>query len=136
MKTLNTILLLLAVSYYSLAQDAKSLETKIESHYDAIMANDLETVLAQHRDDMTLYASWGADLMNAEEMANAEFPEIKNAKLNNFSAKIYDNIGVALFQLQAQFGGNQKTLGVTAVWIWQDGDWKEAHHHESELIKE
>ena len=135
MKTLNTILLLLAVSYGSLAQDAKSLETKINSHYDAIMANDLETVLSHHRDDMTLYPSWGAALMSAEELANAEFPEMKNVEINNFSAKIYDNIGIALFQLQAQFESNQKTHGVTAVWIWQDGDWKEAHHHESELIK-
>jgi hypothetical protein len=23
---------------------------------------------------------------------------------------------------------------VSAVWRWQDGEWKEAHHHESPLI--
>jgi ketosteroid isomerase-like protein len=126
------------------AQDAESLRTAIEDHYLAIHAGDSEMTWSHHLTDFSIFPSDGSILLepgffeSAERMgATFVFPT-SNLAMNHFNAQIYDDVGVALFYLS----GTRKARGevtagtwrVSAVWVWQDGAWKEAHHHESPLV--
>jgi hypothetical protein len=53
--------------------------------------------------------------------------------MKHFKAQIYDNTGIATFYLEGSFGETSGIWRVSAVWIWEGGSWKEAHHHESRL---
>jgi hypothetical protein len=64
--------------------------------------------------------------------ATFAFPKT-NVTMKHFSSQIYNNVGVATFYLDGSHGDINALWRVTAVWVWTDGVWKEAHHHESEL---
>ena len=65
--------------------------------------------------------------------ADLKFPKL-NVTMKHFNAQIYDNVGVAIFYLDGSFGEITGLWRVSAVWVWDNGNWKEAHHHESKLI--
>ena len=130
----------------ALAQDSEEVRAVIERHYSAIHAKDLTTVFEQHRPEMTwfptdgrlLYESGGNEA--AERMgATLDFGTI-NVYMNHFNAQIYDDVAVVTFYLtgpRSRDGGTtNSTSRVTAVWVRQNGEWKEAHHHESRLSGE
>jgi ketosteroid isomerase-like protein len=134
----------LALAQAAHAQDAASLRTAIESHYAAIHAGDLETAISHHLPDFSIFPDNGRILLEpgffeaAERQgATIEWPTF-NLSMSHFSAQIYDDVGVAMFYLSGTKSvGGEVTAGtwrVSAVWRWQDGEWKEAHHHESRLI--
>ena len=134
----------LALAQTAHAQDAASLRTAIESHYAAIHAGDSETIRSQHLPDFSFFRGNGRILLEpgffeaAERQgATIELPTL-NLAISHFNAQIYDDVGVAMFYLSGTKSvGDEVTAGtwrVSAVWRWQDGEWKEAHHHESPLI--
>ncbi len=59
--------------------------------------------------------------------------------MSNFNAQIYGNVAVATFYLVGTntYGGKTRnvTNRVTAVWVKDGNEWKEAHHHESPLLR-
>jgi Domain of unknown function (DUF4440) len=126
------------------AQDAASLRSAIENHYLAIHAGDSEATWSHHLPDFSIFTGDGRILLEpgffeAAERAGATFgfPTI-NLAMSNFNEQIYDNVGVALFYLTGtKTVRGEVTAGtwrVSAVWVWQDGAWKEGHHHESPLV--
>jgi ketosteroid isomerase-like protein len=134
----------LALAQTAHAQDAASLRTAIESHYAAIHAGDFETAVSHHLPDFSIFAHNGRILLEpgffeaAERQgATIEWPTF-NLSMSHFNAQIYDDVGVAMFYLSGTRSiRGEVTAGtwrVSAVWRWQDGEWKEAHHHESRLI--
>ena len=125
------------------AQDAEDLRAAIERHYTAIHAGDIPAVIEQHVPEMTWFANDGRLIMEsgsgeaAERMGTViEFGEA-NVYMNHFNAQIYGNVGVATFYLvSVPKEGSENSSGtsrVTAVWVREGGEWKEAHHHESAL---
>jgi ketosteroid isomerase-like protein len=138
------VALVLALAQDAHAQDAASLRAAIESHYAAIHAGDSETTLSHHLPDFSIFPGDGRILLEpgffegAERQgATIEWPTL-NLAISHFNAQIYDDVGVAMFYLSGTKSvRGEVTAGtwrVSAVWRWQDGGWKEAHHHESPLI--
>ena len=128
------------------AQDVASIRATIERHYAAINALDSPTILEQHLPDFTLFLSDGRLLMEAgtiEVMArmgtNLDYGT-GNVYMSHFNAQIYGDVAIATFYLVGThtLEGETKhgTWRVTAVWVWEGDDWKEAHHHESPLMGE
>ena len=134
----------LALAQTAHAQEGESLRAAIEIHYAAIHAGDSETVGSHHLPDFSIFPSDGRILLEpgffeAAERQGATFDwEPPNLVMSHFTAQIYDNVGVALFYLSGTKSvRGEVTAGtwrISAVWVWQDGEWKEAHHHESPLI--
>lgn len=121
------------------AQDAESLRARIEDHYAAIHSGQNSAVMAHHVEEMTIFPGSGHVLMEAgwadvDTRMGAEmpFPEA-NVTMRDFNAQMYDDVGVATFYLDGWYGEERGTWRVTAVWVWRDGQWMEAHHHESRL---
>lgn len=142
------ILIILAFSTQAVqAQDASSLKETIIAHYKTI--NTGESVSEQHRPDFTIFFRDGTMLVTREDIevanqvgfssGNGDSDNNEGSSANvipyNFTAQIYDNVGLATFYLWGTYGsGEEKEEGmwrVSAVWIYEDGAWKEAHHHES-----
>ncbi len=124
------------------AQDAASLRAAIERHYTAINAQDREYV-QQHLPEYTYFSSDGRLLLEAGAReaaarmgANLGFGT-ENVYISYFNAQIYGDVAVATFYLvgtHARRGETRNvTWRVTAVWVWEGDEWKEAHHHESPL---
>ncbi len=126
------------------AQEIEEVRAVIERHYAAIHAADLETVFGHHLPDMTWFSSHGNLLFEsgaveaAERMGTTLDFGTTNVYMNHFDAQIYGNVAVATFYLVGtQTLGTETKRGawrVTAVWVRENGEWKEAHHHESPLI--
>ena len=60
-------------------------------------------------------------------------------RARDFSVDIYGDVAVAAFYIEgsATWPDGRVVEGprrVTAVWIWDGGEWKEAHHHDSPLV--
>ncbi len=137
------------------AQDAAAVRAAIERHYAAIHAQDLESIVQQHLPEFTWFSSDGRLLMEAGTAeaaarmgANLDFGGA-NVYMSHFNAQIYGDVAVATFYLvgtHAWGGGTNMMLPsspapvgtwrVTAVWVREGGEWKEAHHHESPLMGE
>ena len=140
MKSLSCTISLIFVASISLAQTAESLKERIQEHYAVINADDdLPTVLSHHLQEFSLFPWNGGALFESgfgetfEKMGtNFKFPKA-NVTMKHFNAQVYDNVGVATFYLDGNYGDTSGLWRVTAVWVWVDGIWKEAHHHESEL---
>ncbi|MDR8389571.1 nuclear transport factor 2 family protein [Aliifodinibius sp. S!AR15-10] len=142
MKILTQILVifaLLAVTYPAVAQDAESLKIRIEEHYAAINQGDSETAFSHHLPEFSYFNNAGNQLWEPGFQETAarmgiepQFVDVR-VMMRHFSAKIYGDVGVATFYLNGSFGDTQGTWRVTAVWVWRDGEWLEAHHHESRL---
>jgi ketosteroid isomerase-like protein len=128
------------------AQQEGEVRAAIEHHYVAIHAEDTPTVIGHHRPDFTLFGSDGRVLREAglaeavtRMGATLDFPTA-NVYMSHFNAQMYGDVAVATFYLVGThaWGGETKngTWRVTAVWVREGGEWKEAHHHESPLMGE
>jgi len=125
-------------------QSAADLQATIERHYAAINGNDSPTITSHHLPDMSIFFGNGSLLMDtntweAQKRVGLEArPWDANVFINGFKAQIYGNVGIALFYLtgsNTQGDSTQHgTWRVTAVWVYENGIWKEAHHHESPLV--
>ena len=123
-----------------LAQDAESLRARIEAHYTAIHASDVDAVRGHHLEDISIFPGSGHVLMEPgweESMGRmgAVDPEwTSNTQMMHFNAQIHGELGIATFYLDGTNGDERGTWRVSAVWLWRDGAWMEAHHHESRLV--
>lgn len=147
MKTLTLLVafgVALVPTHAAQAQDAASLRAAIERHYAAIHAKDQESVLQQHLPEFTMFFSDGRLLLEAgfAEAAARMGSDLGivtgNVYMSDFNAQIYGDVGVATFYLvgtHARGGETRRgTWRVTAVWVREGDEWKEAHHHESPLM--
>jgi len=139
MKNLSCTIALILIATISFAQTAESLKERIQEHYTAIHAGDSDTTMSHHLQEFSIFphngnALWESGWQETYEKMGATFmfPNT-NITMKHFSAQIYNNVGVALFYLDGTHGDVNGLWRVTAVWVWTDGVWKEAHHHESEL---
>ena len=142
------VLAVLAVSNPAVAQaqDAASVRAAIENHYAAIHVLDLESIAQHHLPEFTWFGSDGRLLMEAGTAeaaarmgASLDFGTA-NVYMSHFNAQLYGDVAVATFYLVGThtWGGETKngTWRVTAVWVREGDEWKEAHHHESPLMGE
>ena len=71
--------------------------------------------------------------------ATAEFGTL-NVRMSNFDVQIHGDVAIATFYLVGTEtrGGKVRdmTNRVSAIWVKTDGAWKEAHHHESPLLRQ
>ena len=139
----GALALIFASSAPILAQDAAEVRAVIERHYAAIHANDLAAVFEHHLPEMTWFPTDGRVMFEsgaaeaAERMgATLDYGTI-NVYMSHFNAQIYGNVAVATFYLvgprELEGETTNSTSRVTAVWVREGGEWKEAHHHESPL---
>lgn len=138
---MRVVLVALALWFQPLAaQDAESLRAVIEEHYTAIHADDIDAITAHHLDDISIFPWNGRVLLEpgfdaTASRMGANLPWVEGeVTMTHFSAQIYDDVGIALFYLDGVVGEEEGTWRVSAVWLWRDGEWKEAHHHESRLV--
>lgn len=128
------------------AQQEAAVRAAIERHYAAIHAQDIPTAGEHHLPGFTWFGSDGRLLMEAGAAeaaarigANLDFGTT-NVYMSHFNAQIYGDVAVATFYLVGThaWGGETKngTWRVTAVWVREGDEWKEAHHHESPLMGE
>ncbi len=127
-----------------LADDAADVRATIERHYAAIHAGDSDTVWGHHLEDFTMFYSEGGVLFESDRRAVNErmgstlgLPTL-NVAMTNFNAQIYGNVAVATFYLVGSQTRGDETRDITnrvsAVWVKDGNEWKEAHHHESPLL--
>ena len=140
---LVTLIILTASTGPAMADDADDVRATIERHYAAIHAKDREAVRSHHLKDFSIYPPDGGVLVEpdskevSERMgATVEFGTL-NVRMSNFNAQLYGNVAVATFYLVGThtYGGKTRnvTNRVSAVWVKDGSEWKEAHHHESPL---
>ena len=147
MKTINLLIIpiiLTAFTGAAWANDADDVRATIERHYAAINAGDLDTVWDHHLKDFTMFSADGGVLFESDRKAvsdrmgsSLDFPTL-NVAMTSYNAQIYGNVAVATFFLVGSqtLGDDTKdiTNRVSAVWVKVEGEWKEAHHHESQLL--
>ncbi len=81
---------------------------------------------------------WEHDWQEVSERmgATVDFGTL-NVRMSNFNAQIYGVVAVVTFYLVGTntYGGKTRKISnrVSAVWVKDGGEWKEAHHHESPL---
>lgn len=138
-----TLGLFFCLGQLAFAQNATSLREAIENHYKAIHADERPTVMSHHLDEFSIFnwdggLLWEPGFVDAAERSGTKIEfGARNVAIKHFSAQIYGNVGVATFYLAGKhespgYSGNG-SWRVTAVWVWKNGEWKEAHHHESEV---
>ncbi len=146
MKTLSLLVTLITLTAFTgtaMADDADDVRATIERHYAAIHAKDGEAVRSHHLKDFSIYPSDGSVLREPDSREVSErmgatvgFPTM-NVGMTNFNAQIYGNVALATFYLVGThtYGGKTRnvTNRVSAVWVKDGSEWKEAHHHESPL---
>ena len=142
-KILVITVLLVFLSPPVTADDAADVRATIERHYAAIHSDQIESVLNDHLEDMTMFLAdgtvlWEHDWAEVSERmgATAAFGAL-NVRMSSFSAQIYGDVAVATFYLVGTETRDGKakdlTNRVSAVWVKSGSEWKEAHHHESPL---
>ncbi len=126
-------------------QDADAVRAAIERHYTAIHGDDMAAVAEHHLNDFSWFGREGGLLLEsggeaaAERMgATLDFGSA-NVYMNHFDAQIYGDVAVATFYLVGSYtpADGVSTTGtsrVSAVWVREGSEWKEAHHHESPLL--
>ena len=138
------ITLLMFLSPPALADDAADVRATIERHYAAINSQDSDTTSSHHLKDFTIFPANGGVLGEADGEAVNErmgatrgFPAL-NVGMSNFNVQIYDGVALATFYLVGTQTRGSKTRDITnrvsAVWVKVGREWKEAHHHESQLL--
>ncbi len=143
-KVLLTAVLSIFMSSPVTADDAADVRKTIERHYAAINTEEIESVVDDHLEDMTMFLAdgtvlWEHDWAEVSERmgASAIFDKL-NVRMSNFNAQIYGNVAIATFYLVGTETRDGKVRDITnrvsAVWVKNDGEWKEAHHHESPLL--
>ena len=139
MKALLSSLILVLTFTTSLAQTSESLKERIQEHYKAIHSGDLDAIKSHHLEEFSMFFGDNTTLFEsgfeetAEKMGSEQVYPVPNVTMKHFSTQIYGNVGIALFYLEGTFDSVPILKRVTAVWVWTNGVWKEAHHHESEL---
>ncbi len=146
MKTIGLLVTLVALTVFTgpaIADDADDVRATIERHYAAIYAKDLEAVGSHHLKDFSMFPSdggvlWELDWREVSERMGTTFEfAALNVRMSNFNAQIYGNVAVATFYLVGTSTHAGETRNVTnrvsAVWVKDGSEWKEAHHHESPL---
>jgi ketosteroid isomerase-like protein len=140
------ITLLTFLSSPVLADDAGDVRATIERHYAAINSQDSDTISSHHLEDFTIFPADGGLLVEPDERAVSErmgstfdgLDGALNVGMTNFNAQIYDNVALATFFLVGTETRGDKTRDITnrvsAVWVKVGREWKEAHHHESQLL--
>ncbi len=128
-------------SSLALADDMADVRATIVRHYAAIHAQDKEAISSHHLGDFTMFFSdgtmlWERDWEEVSERMGATFDfGTLNVRMSNFNAQIYGNVAVATFYLVGTHTYSGKTRHITnrvsAVWVKDGSEWKEAHHHES-----
>ncbi len=134
-------LLSLLGSSLALADDVADVRATIVRHYAAIHAQNKEAISSHHLGDFTMFFSdgtmlWERDWEEISERMGATFDfGTLNVRMSNFNAQIYGNVAVATFYLVGThtYGGKTRNITnrVSAVWVKDGSEWKEAHHHES-----
>ena len=135
------ITFLLLCSPQVVADDAADVRATILRHYAAIHAQNNEAIRSHHLGDFTMFFSdgtmlWERDWEEVSERMGATFDfGTLNVRMSNFNAQIYGNVAVATFYLVGTHTDGGKIRNVTkrvsAVWVKDGSEWKEAHHHES-----
>ncbi len=146
MKTLSLLVTLITLTAFTgaaMADDAGDVRATIERHYAAIHAKDIEAVISHHLKDFTMFlfdetVLWEPDWDEVSERMGATVDwGTLNVRMSNFNAQIYGNVAVATFYLVGTHTNGGETRNVTnrvsAVWVKDGSEWKEAHHHESPL---
>jgi len=138
------IALLMFLSLPVLADDAADVRATIERHYAAINARDNETTSSHHLEDFTIFPTDGGVLVESdwaeasERMGSTRDFRALNVWMTNFNAQIYSSVALATFYLVGTETRGGKTRDITnrvsAVWVKVGSEWKEAHHHESQLL--
>ena len=146
MKTLGVLVVFLTLTGFTgaaVADDADDVRATIERHYTAINAMDMEAISSHHLEDFTMFFTdggvlWESDWEAASKRmgATVDFGTL-NVRMSDFEAQVYGNVAVATFYLVGTNTKGGKTRNVTnrvsAVWVKDASEWKEAHHHESPL---
>ena len=144
MKTLGVLVVFLTLTAFTgaaIADDADDVRATIERHYTAINAMDMEAISSHHLEDFTMFFTdggvlWESDWEAASKRmgATVDFGTL-NVRMSDFEAQVYGNVAVATFYLVGTNTKGGKTRNVTnrvsAVWVKDASEWKEAHHHES-----
>ena len=143
-RTLSTLFAIIVLwTTPVLADDAADVRATIERHYTAIHAQNRDAIRGHHLEDFTMFFSdggvlWESGWAEASERmgGTVDFPVI-NVRMGDFNAQVYGSVAVATFYLVGTAGEGDKSRKITnrvsAVWVKTDGEWKEAHHHESSL---
>ncbi len=125
--------------------DAESLKATINAHWEAFNANDRQTMAGQHMPRFTgfLFDEGTLWVLESEEDQAAIQEALGDSesdwRARDFSVDIYGDVAVAAFYVEgsATWPDGRVVEGprrVTAVWIREGGEWKEAHHHDSPLV--
>ena len=125
--------------------DVESLEATINAHWEAINAKDGQTVLGHHMPRFTGFLGDEGPLwvLESEEDRTAIEEYFADAesdwRTRDLTVDLYGDVAVATFYLVGSdtWPDGRVVEGprrVTAVWIWDGGEWKEAHHHDSPLV--
>jgi len=140
MKSIFGIVLVVFATSISFAQTKENLKERIQEHYTSIHAANNDDILSHHLEEFSIFPQDGSALLESGffetiKKMGTDFKFHKvNVTMKHFNAQIYDNVGVATFYLDGTHGDEKGIWRVTAVWVWKNGVWKEAHHHESKLI--
>ncbi len=125
--------------------DVESLKTTITAHWEAINAGDRQTTADQHLPRFTLFSMDEGPLwvLESEEDYAAIEEAFADAQHNwrprDLTVDLYGDVAVAAFYAEGSvtWPDGRVVEGprrVSAVWIWEGGEWKEAHHHDSPLV--
>ncbi len=125
--------------------DVQSLEATINAHWEAFNAGDRQTTADQHLPRFTLFTMDEGPLwvLESEEDYAAIEEAFADAQYNwrpgDLTVDLYGDVAVAAFYAEGSvtWPDGRVVEGprrVTAVWIWDGGEWKEAHHHDSPLV--
>ncbi len=125
--------------------DVESLEATINAHWEAINANDGQTVIGHHMPRFTGFLGDEGPLwvLESEEDRTAIEEYFADAesdwRTRDLTVDLYGDVAVAAFYAEGSvtWPDGRVVEGprrVTAVWIWDGGEWKEAHHHDSPLV--
>ncbi len=125
--------------------DVQSLEATINAHWEAINAGDRQTLVDHHMPRFTgfLVDEGSLWVLESEEDYAAIEEAFRDAqsdwRARDFTIDLYGDVAVAAFYLEGSetWPDGRVVEGprrVTAVWIWDGGEWKEAHHHDSPLV--
>ncbi len=124
--------------------DVESLKTTINAHWEALNAGDRRTTADHHMPRFTgfLFDEGPLWVLESEE----DYAAIEEAlaaqsdwRARDFTIDLYGDVAVAAFYMEGSvtWPDGRVVEGprrVTAVWIWDGGEWKEAHHHDSPLV--
>ncbi len=125
--------------------DVQSLEATINAHWEAINAKEGQTVIGHHMPRFTGFLGDEGPLwvLESEEDRTAIEEYFADAesdwRTRDLTVDLYGDVAVATFYLEGSdtWPDGRVVEGprrVTAVWIWDGGEWKEAHHHDSPLV--